>query len=47
MAPFDAPSPCLSPMGNGGEEKEGAISPKDLLTFIKACGHEPQILDLG
>lgn len=24
-----------------------AMSPADLLTFIRACGHTPQILDLG
>jgi Ala-tRNA(Pro) deacylase len=24
-----------------------ALSPGDLLAFIKACGHQPQILDLG
>jgi Ala-tRNA(Pro) deacylase len=28
-------------------DRTTAISPNDLLTFIKACGHEPQILDLG
>ncbi|HEX3066430.1 MAG TPA: prolyl-tRNA synthetase associated domain-containing protein [Dongiaceae bacterium] len=28
-------------------DRTTAISPKDLLTFIEACGHKPQILDLG
>jgi len=28
-------------------ERTTAISPKDLLAFIEACGHKPQILDLG
>ncbi len=36
-----------SPHDNGGEGKEGAIAPKDLLTFLEATGHKPQIIDLG
>lgn len=24
-----------------------AIAPQDLLTFLRACGHDPEILDLG
>lgn len=28
-------------------EATTAIAPEDLLTFIRACGHEPQIIDLG
>jgi Ala-tRNA(Pro) deacylase len=28
-------------------DRTTAISPKDLLAFIEACGHKPQILDLG
>ena len=28
-------------------DRTTAISPNDLLTFIEACGHTPQILDLG
>jgi Ala-tRNA(Pro) deacylase len=28
-------------------DRTTAISPRDLLTFIEACGHKPQILDLG
>ena len=28
-------------------DRTTAISPKDLLIFLEACGHKPQILDLG
>ena len=28
-------------------ERTTALSPKDLLAFIAACGHKPQVLDLG
>ncbi len=28
-------------------EQTTAISPRDLLAFIEACGHRPQVLDLG
>ena len=28
-------------------DRTTAIAPKDLLAFIEACGHKPQVLDLG
>ena len=28
-------------------DRTTAISPGDLLRFIEACGHEPQVMDLG
>ena len=28
-------------------DRTTAISPRDLLRFIEACGHEPQVMDLG
>ena len=28
-------------------DRTTALSPKDLLAFIAACGHKPQVLDLG
>ena len=28
-------------------DRTTAISPRDLLRFIEACGHEPQVIDLG
>jgi len=28
-------------------DRTTAIAPKDLLRFIEACGHRPQVLDLG
>ena len=28
-------------------DRTTAIAPRDLLRFIEACGHEPQVMDLG
>ena len=28
-------------------DRTTAISPRDLLRFIEACGHTPQVIDLG